>query len=153
MSARTAPMPNLLMSPFTYLQPTSLCCHLLAYLVYALAPHFSAHVVYAAYLGSCLPIFKTSTSGPLPCCGLCTPYIHSKIPTCHAVRLVLVLHPAHCLMAPSTESWTRTYEAPAHPNRESKLPNPVSHQTHAAYAPHPTPCIVRTTRPTSHNTR
>jgi hypothetical protein len=50
-----------------------------------------------------------------------------------------VLHPAHRLMAPSTESRTRTYEAPVHPNRESKLPNPVSHQTHAAYAPHPTP--------------
>ncbi|KAJ7910209.1 hypothetical protein B0H13DRAFT_2329632 [Mycena leptocephala] len=65
-----------------------------------------------------------------------------------AVRLVLALRPAHRLMAPSTESRTRTYEAPVHPNRESKLPNPVSHQTHAAYAPHPTLHITSTTRPT-----
>jgi hypothetical protein len=64
------------------------------------------------------------------------------------VRLVLVLRPAHRLTAPSTESRTRMYEAPVHPNRESKLLNPVSHQTHAAYAPHPTLGIARTTRPT-----
>jgi hypothetical protein len=60
----------------------------------------------------------------------------------------VLLHPAHHLMAPSTESRTRTYKAPVHPNRESKLPNPVSHQTHAAYAPHPTLCVACTTRPT-----
>jgi hypothetical protein len=65
-----------------------------------------------------------------------------------AVRLVLVLRPAHRLMAPSTESRTSTYEVPVHPNRESKLPNPVSHQMHAAYAPHPTLGIARITRPT-----
>jgi hypothetical protein len=64
------------------------------------------------------------------------------------VRLVLVLRPAHRLMTPSTESRTRTYEVPVHPNRESKLPNSVAHQTHAAYAPHPTLCIAHTTRPT-----
>jgi hypothetical protein len=73
--------------------------------------------------------------------------IKNSVATC-AVRLVLVLQPAHRLMAPSTESRTRTCEAPVHPNRESKLPNPVSHQTHATYAPHPTFCIARTTRPT-----
>jgi hypothetical protein len=44
------------------------------------------------------------------------------------VRLVLVLRPAHHLMAPSTEPRTRTYEVPIHPNQESKLPNPDSHQ-------------------------
>jgi hypothetical protein len=70
-----------------------------------------------------------------------------------SVRLVLVPCPAQCLMAPSTEPWMRTYEVPVHPNRESKLPNPDSHQTHAAYGPHPTFHIVRTTRPTSHDTR
>ncbi len=69
------------------------------------------------------------------------------------VRLVLVLRPAHRLTAPSTEPWTRTYEAPVHPNRESKLPNPDSHQTHAAYGPHPASHIVRTTRPASLDTR
>jgi hypothetical protein len=71
----------------------------------------------------------------------------------HGVRLVLVLRPAHRLTAPSTEPWTRTYEAPVHPNRESKLPNPDSHQTHAAYGPHPTFHIACTTRPTSHDPR
>jgi hypothetical protein len=60
-----------------------------------------------------------------------------------------VLRPAHRLMAPSTELRTRTYESPVHPNRELKLPNPVSHQTHPAYAPHPTLYIARTTRPTT----
>jgi hypothetical protein len=70
-----------------------------------------------------------------------------------AVRLVLVLRPAHHLTAPSTEPWTRMYEAPVHPNRESKLPNPDSHQTHTAYGPHPTSHIVRTTHLASHNTR
>jgi hypothetical protein len=68
------------------------------------------------------------------------------------VRLVLVLCPAHLLIAPSTELRTRTYEVPIRPNRESKLPNPDSDQTHAAYGPHPTLHIVRTTRPTSHET-
>lgn len=64
------------------------------------------------------------------------------------MRLVLVLRPAHRLMAPSTEPRTRMYKAPVHPNRELKLPNLVSHQTHAAYAPHLTLCITRTTCPT-----
>jgi hypothetical protein len=71
----------------------------------------------------------------------------------HVVRLVLVLRPAHCLTAPSTDPWTRMYEVPVHPNRESKLPNPDSHQMHAAYSPHPTSHIVHTTRLTSHDTR
>jgi hypothetical protein len=58
---------------------------------------------------------------------------------------VLVLH---CLMAPLTKLRSRTYEAPAHPNWESKLPNLDSHQMYAAYGPHPTLHIVRTTCPT-----
>ena len=64
-----------------------------------------------------------------------------------------MLRPAHRLTAPSTEPWTRTYEAPVHPNRESKLPNQDSHQTHAAYGPQPTSHTVCTTRPVSHDAR
>jgi hypothetical protein len=60
-----------------------------------------------------------------------------------------VLCPAHHLMAPSTDSRTRMYETPVHPNQGSKLPNPVSHQMYTAYGPHPTPCIARTTCPTT----
>jgi hypothetical protein len=64
----------------------------------------------------------------------------------YVVRLVLVLRPAHRLMM-------RMYEAPIHPNWELKLPNPDSHQMHAAYGPHPTSHIVRTTRPNNHDTQ
>jgi hypothetical protein len=64
------------------------------------------------------------------------------------VRLVLVLCPVHCLMAPSTELRMRTYEVPVHPNQESKLPNLDSHQMYAAYSLHPTLRIVCTACPT-----
>jgi hypothetical protein len=54
-----------------------------------------------------------------------------------------MLRPAHRLTAPSTELWTRTYEAPIRPNWESKLPNPDSHQTHAGTVPiHPSTSFV-----------
>jgi hypothetical protein len=61
--------------------------------------------------------------------------LDSKLFRVNVVRLVLVLRPAHCLMTPSTELRTRKYEVPVHPNRESKLPNPDSHQMHTAYSP------------------
>jgi hypothetical protein len=61
---------------------------------------------------------------------------------------VLVLHPAHRLLAPSTELRSRTYKVPVHPNRESKLPNPDSHQTYAAYSPCPALHIACITYPT-----